>query len=370
MDRKTIMLVVTRDCNLSCYYCYEHNKTETKMSFDTARQILEDELTKEDEYSEVVIDFFGGEPFLNFELIREVFSFVAGRKWERKILFSTSTNGTVLSAEIKEWLRGRKRFFHVGLSIDGNKEMHDRNRSRSFDHIDLPFFVDNWPHQPAKMTISPLTVSDLAKGTIFLHRNGFKVNNNLAYGFDWSEKTLLYALSENLNELSSFYQQNPQIEPCKMMSMNVGRCMTNVSDHSQKWCGCGKHLAAYDTDGSRYPCQMFLPDAPDPRVASQVAAIPFHDDATFQDEKCRECIILPVCPTCCGFNYNGSGNVALRDKRLCAAVKLIALWNAKHQFSRIITHGHGSDMDENAKFRLLKGIQKLQALADDNDLAI
>ena len=66
--QRNISLIVTERCNLSCVYCYEHNKSAKQMTFDVAKKIIDEELINLDKY-EYMIDFFGGEPFLNFELI-------------------------------------------------------------------------------------------------------------------------------------------------------------------------------------------------------------------------------------------------------------------------------------------------------------
>ena len=67
---KTITLLLTNSCNLNCIYCYEHNKAPESMSFETAKEILDSELIGRDMEVPVIIDLFGGEPFLNFELMK------------------------------------------------------------------------------------------------------------------------------------------------------------------------------------------------------------------------------------------------------------------------------------------------------------
>ncbi len=57
------------------------------------------------------------------------------------------TNGTLFTPAIKDWLIKRKQRITVGLSLDGTKRMHDTNRSKSFDSIDLQFFLLHYPQQ-------------------------------------------------------------------------------------------------------------------------------------------------------------------------------------------------------------------------------
>jgi len=218
--RKTVMLTITEACNLNCVYCYEHNKTSKGMSKDLVFNIIENALQNSD--TAVELSFHGGEPFLKFDLMREAAEYF-WKKYdpENRYVFFASTNGTLLTEDIKKWLSEHKEHFWCGLSFDGTKAMQDKNRSNSADDIDLDFFVKTWPEQPVKMTISHATLQDIAEGTIFLHKKGFKVNNNLAYGLDWNDDTCIKTLSEQLEKLSDFYLENPDITPASILSLNI-----------------------------------------------------------------------------------------------------------------------------------------------------
>lgn len=72
MENRTITLTITEKCNLACIYCYEHNKSSANMSFETAKAILDKELREGEQAENTYIDFFGGEPFLNFKLMKQV----------------------------------------------------------------------------------------------------------------------------------------------------------------------------------------------------------------------------------------------------------------------------------------------------------
>ena len=75
-DQKKIMLLLTEECNLNCVYCYEHFKSKRKMSFDTAKSILDDFYSTSKPGDTVLIEVFGGEPFTNFELIKQIDDYV------------------------------------------------------------------------------------------------------------------------------------------------------------------------------------------------------------------------------------------------------------------------------------------------------
>ena len=130
---KNITLVVTHQCNLNCTYCYEHHKNSKTMSVELAKTIVDKELQMDDGVSMIEFDFIGGEPLLEFDTIREVIEYTVQKKYDKDYIFFITTNGVLLNDERKEWLRAHSDVLQVGLSLDGTKEMHDKNRSNSFD---------------------------------------------------------------------------------------------------------------------------------------------------------------------------------------------------------------------------------------------
>lgn len=74
-----LSIVLTNKCNLNCIYCYENNKSNHSISIDRIKEIISYYLNCQD-YDEVEIDFFGGEPFLEFKKIKEVCEWVWANK--------------------------------------------------------------------------------------------------------------------------------------------------------------------------------------------------------------------------------------------------------------------------------------------------
>ena len=145
-----------------------------------------------------------------FETIREIYNYIESGMpgWKKKAIIFVNTNGTLLDEEKKEWLRVRKEHIYCGLSLDGTREMHNRNRSNSFDQIDLEFFKECWPEQNVKMTVSKETLPQLAEGVMFVHEKGFECGCTFAYGIEWSD-ALVGILQEQLYILVRYYAENP-----------------------------------------------------------------------------------------------------------------------------------------------------------------
>lgn len=323
MEKKTVMLTITEQCNLDCSYCYEKNKSSRAMSIETAQNIIEYELLKQDGFDTCEIQFFGGEPFLRFDFIQEICGYIWRKKWDKRCLCFTTTNGTLVHGEIQDWLAANRERFVCSLSLDGNREAHNINRSDSYDLIDIDFFRRIWPLQTAKMTISPESLPYLAESVIFLHEKGIPFSNNLAYGVDWQRKDLLQIMNIQLERLAQYYIENPDVPMCRMLDLNIES--VNYEQKINRWCGAGVSLSAYDVEGTRYPCHLFQPlSAAKKGNAAEVISKVFAEMETM-DPRCENCPVYNVCPTCYGHNFAATGNIAKRDETLCNFTKLNTL---------------------------------------------
>lgn len=358
--KRIVTLVLTQNCNLNCSYCYEHNKTLKIMPIEIAKSAIEKELTIEDDHEEVIIELFGGEPFLAFDMIKEIFSFMWEPRFTRKRLCFISTNGTLLTDEIKNWLKERKQYIVCGISVDGTKKMHDINRCNSFDDIDLKFFKETWPDQSVKMTVSVETLPYLTEGIIFLHEQGFTISANLAHGIDWGGEKNIKILEIELEKLIQYYANNPEVQPCSMMSMLISRLAIEKPELNTRWCGSGVHMCTYDIDGKVYPCQMFLPLSTPCENTKTFKNIDFTNDELFEDPLCIDCPITVICPNCYGMNFNNNGNPGQRDPNLCKLMKVIALAVSKLEYLKIAKYGIYSIGEEEAQYKMLKGIEIVQ----------
>jgi sulfatase maturation enzyme AslB (radical SAM superfamily) len=165
------------------------------MPFQTACNAIDWIFTHVPDYADgVEIGFIGGEPLLEFPLLKRIFEYVCRLKPAVPHIFFATTNGAVLTDDMKTWFTERKDCFWLGLSLDGRKETQDHNRSNSFDKIDIDFFLRNWPEQGIKMTLSEYSLGRLAGDIKYLHSLGFKEIEgvNLAEGsFDWDKDEYL-----------------------------------------------------------------------------------------------------------------------------------------------------------------------------------
>lgn len=129
---KRITLVVSEECNQRCRYCtysggYKYKRSHSRIMMDSAtmKKAVDFYFSHSTRREEKGIAFFGGEPLVNFGLIKECVKYVSER-YSTSNIFNMTTNGTLLTEEKIDFLAENR--FSILISIDGPKEIHDRNR--------------------------------------------------------------------------------------------------------------------------------------------------------------------------------------------------------------------------------------------------
>ena len=150
---RQLIFEVTQNCNLNCHYCiyndnYQHqrSKTQKNLDFNTAKKGLDylRHLIIDRKDKSLVIGFYGGEPLINFDVVKQIVEFtnLIFANWE--LNFNITTNLTILSEETLNYLVKNK--FSVLVSLDGSKEIHDAHRTypngsgsfeKTFANLDL-----------------------------------------------------------------------------------------------------------------------------------------------------------------------------------------------------------------------------------------
>lgn len=129
---KALCLHIAHDCNLACRYCFaeegEYHGRRALMDYETGKKALDFLVANSGARRHLEVDFFGGEPLMNFETVKRLVAY--GRELEKQypkeFRFTITTNGVLLNDEIMEFCN--REMDNVVLSIDGRKEVHDRMR--------------------------------------------------------------------------------------------------------------------------------------------------------------------------------------------------------------------------------------------------
>lgn len=321
--RKILTLVITEECNLNCVYCYQYSKSHKVMPIDLAKQEIREHLNSNDDFSEIEIELLGGEPFMRKAFIKELVNWTIGQNFHKPYVFFASTNGTRIHGDIQNWLRENKKYIVLGLSIDGLPDTQNKNRSNSYNDIDLMFFKELYPFQPVKMTINEYTLLHLSDNIVHLHSLGFEVDAAFAQGIKWNIEESRFALITELKKLIDFYLENPEIQPFSLLNQDLSFAASKYKImHDYKRCGCGTEMVCIDINGNEYPCHLFLPSS---MRSDDWKNFDLSKEEMFVSEECSNCLINNMCTTCIGINLRERNNINSRDNAICEFNKITAL---------------------------------------------
>lgn len=130
--QEMITLQVTRRCNLRCSYCtysgaYQNRvHSEMDMSVEVAMKALDFAFSRYTDSNIMYVGFYGGEPLLRFDLIKECIAYIETKYRDKKVKYSMTTNGTLLTVDVYTYLVEKS--FDILVSIDGPKTIHDMHR--------------------------------------------------------------------------------------------------------------------------------------------------------------------------------------------------------------------------------------------------
>lgn len=355
-------ICVTQKCNLNCRYCYQQHN-EKSIPLETAKHCIDDIFQKDAiKTNKIEVNFIGGEPLLQFDLLKSLYEYTKAT-YKKDFTFFATTNGTILSDEMKSWFSEHKNSFILGLSLDGDKETHDYNRSNSFDKIDINFFKNTYPTQNVKMTLTEFSLKHFAHNIKFIHSLGFNFIGgvNLYEGtFDWSKNEYLYILIPQLRELVDYYLQNPS-KTNQMFKKKLANLDVKDGRKVRKYCGIGSGTAFYDVDGIKRPCSYCTPMIFDFEVLKNIEKTDFSKADNFVDMDCfNNCYIYPICPHCSGANYLATGSFSKWDRSKCKIQKLITLFIADLEAKKIIKNPNL--YDKTKTYYTIRAIEKIREL--------
>lgn len=317
---ESIGLLMTYRCNLKCKYCYIHTKQNKDMSLEMAQQILEPFLMMQGDFVEIA--FMGGETLLAIDVIRPLVEWAEQGEWNRKFRFIGTTNGTLLTPELKTWLKLHRKSLTLGLSFDGVPSAQKNNRGN--DNIDLDFFIQTWPFQPLQMTINTETVHQMAEGVIYLLEKGALVHPNVAYEEDeWSDQHI-HEYGIQLNKLIYYYQKHPETPLITQFEHNLKEYARNIdSPPTQKeTCGAGHGFQVFDVDGRFYPCHILSPLVLKGEKLNKIKSGLVERTTNYSDTRCTNCPYVSSCPTCMASNFLYRNELNKRDETHCKIMKL------------------------------------------------
>ena len=376
----SISFQVTDNCNLRCSYCYQINKGTHKMSFKTAKEFIDlliENNTQTQKYLDtknclgVVLDFIGGEPFLEIELIDQILDYFQkitiekNHPWQYHWRASFSSNGTLyFNPEVQYFLKKYIDKISLSITVDGNKKLHDSCRKfpDGTGSYDLAIAaVDHYVNKlhgymGSKITLAPQNIQYTFEAIKDFIKFGYTdIRGNCIYEKGW---TLEHAkiFYQQLKQLADYIIDNDLEEKiyCSLFEHNFFR-PKDIED-TQNWCGGNGRMLALDYKGDIYPCIRYMESSLGPNIQpiivgnikqgflstpeqiNCVTCLKNINRINQSTDECINCSIAEGCSWCQAYNYQDSGDFNHRATYICIMHQARALANAYYWNKCYIKH--------------------------------
>lgn len=360
---KAMCLHVAHDCNLRCRYCFastgDFGGGRALLDAETGKKAIDFLLKYSYGRKNLELDFFGGEPLMNFDVVKEVVEYARSKEQEygKNFRFTITTNGVLLSQDKIDYIN--REMYNVVLSIDGRKEVNDYlrpavNGKGSYDVI-VPNYRklvesrmkntadDRWQYY-VRGTFTKHNL-DFAKDVLHLNEIGF---DQVSVEPVVSDDTKQYAITEqDLPRIFEEYETlaKEMIRRNKagtgfnffhfMIDLDQGPCAIK----RLRGCGCGNEYVAVTPEGDVYPCHQFV-GMDDWKMGSvhdlsvdDAKKDYFAKSTVYAKEDCQNCWAKFYCSGGCNANnYQYAGDILkphhisceLEKKRLECAIMIQA----------------------------------------------
>ena len=331
---KALCLHVAHTCNLNCTYCFaaqgKYHGERALMSFETGKRALDFLVENSGKRRNLEVDFFGGEPLMNFEVVKQLVAYARSieDKCGKHFRFTLTTNGVLLDDEVTEF--ANRECHNVVLSLDGRKEVHDRlrktiNGKGSYDTIvpkfqkfvkargDKGYYVrGTFTHNNTDFTNDIFHMADL--GFTELSMEPVVCAPGEEYALTEEDLPVLFEQYEILAKemLRREREGRPFTFYHYMLDLTGGPCIyKRISG-----CGSGTEYLAVTPWGELYPCHQFVGD---PKYSMGIIWDGVTNKA-LQDEfklcnayarpDCKDCWAKLYCSGGCAANaYHATGSI-------------------------------------------------------------
>ena len=331
---KALCLHVAHSCNLNCSYCFaaqgKYQGESALMSYEVGKQAFDFLIKASGTRRNLEVDFFGGEPMLNFEVVKKLVAYARSieKEHNKNFRFTFTTNGMLLNEEVMDYLN--KEMSNVVLSLDGRKEVHDHFRKDyagkgSYDVI-LPKFKRLVEKRGGKDYYMRGTFThnnvDFCKDILHMADMGF---TELSMEPVVCPPTDPYALTEQ--DFPILFEQYEMLAKEMLKREKEGRGFTFYHymldlTHGPciykriTGCGSGTEYMAVTPKGDLFPCHQFVGDEKYKLgnvydgVTNKAVQDEFRLCNAYAKEECKDCWAKLYCSGGCPANgYHATGSV-------------------------------------------------------------
>lgn len=357
-----LTIQVTQRCNLRCQYCTysgiydDNNRTHADydMSYETAKKAIDFYLNRSMESDELIFGFYGGEPLLKFELIEKCVNYINETVQNKKINYTITTNGTLLTKKIAEFLFLNN--FSIVISLDGSKQEHDQyrvfpNGTGSFDTVmrNLYSIREAFPSDFKKIRFNTVLnpKNDYKHLKLYFEEDELVgesdvmttlVDNKSAEGVKFGDefyrarayeqfKLYLYMLKKvDLSNVSKLVISNYAFIKQKYQMLVNHRILGCKAHHGGPCIPGGKRLFI-NVFGKLYPCERVAEESEVMHIGTLETGFDFEKAKVLlnvgkvTEEECRHCWALDYCSICCQKADDGNKLSKKKKTPYCAVSK-------------------------------------------------
>lgn len=368
---KTVTFIVTHQCNLRCTYCYEGHKNNAKMTLETAKKCVDllfeedakkSELINETDASGLILEFIGGEPFLEIDLIDQTMEYFLNKaielkhRWAIHYMINISTNGTLYNdPKVRRFIKKYAGRLSIGVTIDGDKAAHDAcrvdcNGCGSYDRAIEMFRAVSGPNgeRTTKYTIAPgnLKLFSSSVRHLVLDEGVYTLNCNCVYEEGWNINHAR-ELYRQLKSVSDMIRESGSSTFISILDWEAGEYLPE--SETKNWCGGDGHMLSFEIDGTVLPCMRYstlsIPTEERPlfRIGDVENGIGILSDdrdhlnalqtitrQSQSEQKCLDCPINSGCSWCTAYNYQRTGTPNKRVTYICDMHKARVLAQCYH----------------------------------------
>lgn len=356
---KAMCLHIAHDCNLACKYCFagegEYCGDRSLMSFEVGKQAFDFLIANSGTRKNLEVDFFGGEPLMNFEVVKQLVAYAREQEkiHNKNFRFTLTTNGVLLDEEVMDF--ANKEMYNVVLSLDGRKETNDkmrvsRNGKGSYDLIvpkfkemvkrrgDKEYYIrGTYTHYNTDFTKDILHMADL--GFTKLAMEPVVASPDAPYALKEEDLPTLFDQYEKLAAEMVRREKNGKGFTFfhYMIDLEGGPCIAKRI----AGCGVGTEYVAVTPWGDLYPCHQFVGDENYllgnvfDGITNEEVRSRFKMCNIYTRPQCNDCFARLYCSGGCSANsYHATGSIEgiyelgckLHRKRVeCAIMMKVAL---------------------------------------------
>ena len=275
---KALCLHIAHDCNLKCKYCFaeegEYHGHRSLMSSKVGKAAIDFIIKNSGKRHNLVVDFFGGEPLMNFDVVKEIVEYARQQEklYNKNFRFTITTNGVLLNDEILDYIN--KNMHNVVISLDGRKEINDMMRPRaggqgSYDLI-VPKFIKlaesrNQTDYYIRGTFTRHNL-DFSKDVLHMADLGFKqISVEPVVGSDDTDYAIreedISAICNEYERLAAeLYERHKKGGKDDFNFFHFNIDLTGGPCVIQRLVGCGSgtEYLSVTPEGELYPCHQFV----------------------------------------------------------------------------------------------------------------